>query len=103
MARVELIFGASLRRGEVGRRAFAGFIAKEVTPRFPDGLSVFDGRGQWRDPSGRLIREPSRLILIFYEPDARSDAEIEAIRTAYKNRFKQQSVMRVDGWACVSF
>lgn len=103
MARLELLFGASFKGGKVGPRNFARFIEKEVTPRFPDGLSVFEGHGQWRAESGELIREPSRLLLIWYEPDSASDAKIEAIRTAYKKQFKQQSVMRVDGSSCVSF
>ncbi|WOJ90479.1 DUF3574 domain-containing protein [Methylocapsa polymorpha] len=103
MARLELLFGASFKGGKVGPRDFARFIEKEVTPRFPDGLSVFEGHGQWRAKSGGLIREPSRLLLIWHEPDSASDAKIEAIRTAYKRRFKQQSVMRVDGSSCVSF
>lgn len=25
------------------------FLAAEVTPRFPDGLTVIDAAGQWRD------------------------------------------------------
>jgi hypothetical protein len=103
MARLELLFGAGVASGRVGPHAFARFVEKEVTPRFPDGLSLFEGRGQWRDGSGRLIREPSRLLLVWYEKDAAAEAKIEAIRSAYKARFKQQSVMRVDGMSCVSF
>lgn len=103
MARLELLFGAGAVGERVGPRAFARFVEKEVTPRFPDGLSLFEGRGQWRDGAGRLIQEPSRLLLIWYEADAAADAKIEAIRSTYKARFKQQSVMRVDGSSCVSF
>lgn len=103
MARLELLFGANFRGGVVGPRAFARFIDEEVTPRFPLGSSVFDGHGQWRGASGRLIREPSRMLLIWYEPGKDSEGAIEAIRFAYKKRFKQQSVLRADGMSCVSF
>ncbi len=103
MARLELLFGGSFKGGAVGPRNFARFIKTEVAPRFPNGLSLFEGQGQWRGASGRLIRERSRLLLIWYEPDSAADAKIEAIRAAYKKRFKQQSVMRVDGASCVSF
>ena len=39
----------------------------------------------------------------WYRPAADSEARIEAIRAAYKTRFRQESVMRVDGVSCVSF
>jgi hypothetical protein len=105
MARLELVFGAGHAGGgqTISERRFMGFLATEVTPRFPDGLSLFSGYGQWRDGKGRLIREPSRLLLIWYVPGQESEARIEAIRTAYKRRFHQQSVLRADGSSCVSF
>ncbi len=51
------------------------FLAKEVTPRFPDGLSLFSGYGQWRNPEGRILKEMSRLLLIWYVPDAAVERE----------------------------
>ncbi len=75
----------------------------EVTPRFPDGFSVFEGRGQWRDKQGKIGKESSRLLLIWHTPDAGTDAKIEAIRKAFKERFHQESVLRADEASCVSF
>ena len=43
------------------------------------------------------------MLLIWYIADAETNAKIEAIRSAYKLRFHQQSVMRVDSSSCVSF
>lgn len=103
MARLELLFGASFRGGSVGRRAFARFLKEVVTPRFPDGLSVFEGYGEWRSPAGTMHREATRMLLVWYEPDSESDAKIEEIRAAYKKRFGQESVLRSDGASCVSF
>jgi hypothetical protein len=102
MARLELIFGTKSKRGPIGPRAFAQFLATEVTPRFPAGFTVFEGYGQWRGSSGRIGREPSRMLLIWYKPEARSDAKIEAIRAAYKRQFNQESVLRADAMSCVS-
>lgn len=99
MARVELIFGTA----HVSQRAFADFLARDVTPRFPDGLTLFAGYGQWRSPAGRISRESSRLLLIYYRADAGADQKIDAIREAYKRRFHQQSVLRAESAACVSF
>jgi hypothetical protein len=100
LAQVELFFGVGQRSADGG--AWRHFLARVVTPRFPDGLTVLDGIGQWRGPRGP-VRESSRMIIIIYRPDSTSDARIEAIRSSYKARFKQQSVLRVDTSACVSF
>lgn len=100
MARLELLFGAG--RG-ASARAFATFLASEVTPRFPDGFSLFSGYGQWRSGKGRIIKETSRMLLIWYVPDVRSEEAIEAVHQAYKKRFHQQSVLRAGGFSCVSF
>jgi len=102
-ARLELIFGGDDRGHPISRTAFSRFLAREVTPRFPDGLSLFEGQGQWRDARGHRILESSRMVLIFYIPDAQSDEKIEAIRNAYKRQFHQQSVLRADNNTCISF
>ncbi|MDR3461984.1 MAG: DUF3574 domain-containing protein [Beijerinckiaceae bacterium] len=99
LARVELYFGAG---GSRHAAAWRGFLAQVVTPRFPDGFTVLDGAGQWRGPRG-VTREASHVLIVFYEPSARSDQALDAIRAAYKARFRQQSVLRVDSTACVAF
>ena len=104
MARLELLFGADRAGGApVGEAEWSLFLDSEVTPRFPDGLTVFDGAGQWRGSGGGILRERSRLLVIWYRPTGRSEADIEAIRDAYKRRFAQESVLRADGVSCVSF
>ncbi|MFY9692911.1 MAG: DUF3574 domain-containing protein [Xanthobacteraceae bacterium] len=53
----ELLFGRDIgRRRGVGDSAFAHFVVHELTPRFPDGLTVTDATGQWRDPGERRAR-----------------------------------------------
>ena len=104
MTRLELIFGMSRKNGRgISDPEWRAFLADEVTPRFPDGLTVLPGYGQWRRPDGRITREPMRLLLVVFEPAADSDARIEAIREAWKRRFQQDSVLRADSPVCVSF
>ena len=104
MARLELLFGADRTGGTpVGETEWSLFLDSEVTPRFPDGLTVLDGAGQWRGADGGTVRERSRLLVIWYRPTAQSEADIDAIRAAYKRRFAQESVLRADGVSCVSF
>lgn len=104
MARLELLFGTGRPDGgAVGEVEWQAFVDAEVTPRFPDGLTVLTGYGQWRKTHG-LRKEGSRILLIWHAPAADSEAKIEAIRDAYKVRFGQDSVMRVDGGlSCVTF
>jgi len=80
------------------------FLDKEVTPRFPDGLSVMDVYGQWQ---GKTMSKPerlrSKLLVIDYPDTVENQAKIEAIRTAWKKKTGDQSVLCVTQPAQVSF
>ncbi len=103
--RSELFFGMTHRRGAViSETDWDEFLANSVTARFPDGLSVMEARGQWRNPeSGRLVRQPARVLVIIHPDDAKSDASLEALREDYKARFDQISVLRVTQRVCMAF
>ena len=103
-ARLELLFGLGKRDGgEVGEAEWRAFLDAEVTPRFPDGLTVLNGYGQWRNSASVIAKEKSAMLVVWHRPTVDSEAKIEAIRTAYKARFGQESVLRADGISCVSF
>ena len=80
------------------------FLDKEVTPRFPDGLTVFDAYGQWlfRGNAGP-VRLDSKVLVILHEDTPRRTADIEAIRLAWKQATKHQSVLWSKQAAEVSF
>jgi hypothetical protein len=104
LARLELLFGTGKKDGsEVTEAEWQDFLAKVVTPRFPDGLTVLSGYGQWHTDEGKPDRENLRVIVIWYERSKAGENKIEGIREAYRARFEQESVMRVDGVSCVSF
>jgi hypothetical protein len=88
----------------ISEAAWRDFLDKEVTPRFPDGLSVLDVYGQWQ---GKQETAPerlhSKLLVIDYPDTAENRSRIEAIRTAWKQRTGDQSVLRVTQPADVSF
>ncbi len=79
---------------------FQNFIDTEVTPRFPDGLTVLSGIGQFRDSAGTII-QGSKLLILLYPFNKKSNLAVEEIRT--EEDFQQQSVLRVDEQSCVSF
>lgn len=78
------------------------FVDREVTPRFPAGLTLLGGNGQFRDTSGTTIRESSKLLIPLYPYKRDNSRKIESIRLAYTKAFQQESVLRVDGSSCVS-
>ena len=84
MVRAELLFGRNIDgRPGVSDDAFARFVAREITPRFPDGLTVIDAAGQWRDPAtGRILREKSKMVILIVEDGAAARARIDAIATS---------------------
>jgi hypothetical protein len=102
--RTELYFGRDRPGGEVSEEEFAHFVDVEVTKRFPDGLTLLSGLGQFQDESGQVVKEKSKLLILLYPlSDRQADREIEDIRTAYKVQFQQTSVLRVDTMDRVSF
>jgi Protein of unknown function (DUF3574) len=103
MVVADLLFGRNIGgRLGVTESRWSQFLAKEITPRFPDGLTVVDASGQWRDTEkNRIVRERSKLVTIIMPADAQD--KIDAIVAAYKQRFRQQSVGVVIRPACVSF
>jgi hypothetical protein len=88
----------------VSETQWRDFLDKEVTPRFPDGLSVVDVYGQWQ---GKNQTTPERLrskMLVIDYPDIPENRDkIEAIRAAWKQRTGDQSVLRVTEPVDVSF
>jgi hypothetical protein len=88
----------------LGELRWRAFLDREVTPRFPDGLTVLEAYGQWRD-RGRA--EPSRLrskvLVILHKDTPENRAAIDAIRSAWKAFTHDQSVLLVTERAEVSF
>lgn len=80
------------------------FLDREVTPRFPDGLSVLDVYGQWLS-KGQTAPERlhSKLLIIYHPESAENSGRIDAIRAAWKKLTGDQSVLRVTEPADVSF
>jgi hypothetical protein len=80
------------------------FLDREVTPRFPSGLSVVDVYGQWQGKNEAAPeRLRSKMLIIDYPDTVENRAKIEAIRAAWKEKTGDQSVMRVTEAADVSF
>ncbi|MCT9843182.1 DUF3574 domain-containing protein [Leclercia sp.] len=104
MQQTTLYFGLNRPAGEaITGQEWQQFVDQDVTPRFRDGLTVFDARGQWLGNDGKVARESSKALMLIHGKDAQSESNIEALRGIYKQRFAQESVMRVDQPVCVQF
>ena len=105
----ELYFGRTIPGsdgGVVTDELWADFLDREVTPRFPDGLTVLDGYGQFLNASGVIAQEDSTVLIILYPLDetGATSALLDEVREAYKAEFNQQSVLRTDTYpVCTAF
>jgi len=99
---LKLYFGRDIPGGGfVSDQDFAGFAARVMTPAFPDGLTVYEGLGQWRNPeTGHVVRERSFVVEI-YGPV--SPAGVAAVVNAYRTQFRQISVGQVTQEVCAAF
>lgn len=105
--RAELYFGTTMPDGsEITDEAWQEFLDEEITPRFPDGLTVLEGYGQFLNSQGVIAAEESIVLIIFYPLDAATESSenLEEIRDAYETQFDQESVLRADSApVCISF
>ena len=102
--RYELFMGRSGPGGEVvDDAAWEGYLRETVTPRFPDGLTALDARGQWRDADGAIQRERSKLLVILASPGDDVTSRIDELVADYKRRFSQESVLVAVEDTCVAF
>lgn len=104
MQRTELYFGQETNiGGVVGAAEWSAFVDREVTPRFPAGVTILDADGQWTGTDGALVREESRVLILLHAPSREAESNIEQIRATYVKQFAQDAVMRVDSPARVRF
>jgi hypothetical protein len=102
--RTELFFGLSKPDGSpISDAEYQRFLDTEITPRFSDGFTLLNGNGHYRSASGEIIREPSRVVILFYPYDRAKSAAADEIRAAYRKQFQQESVLRADSPSCVGF
>lgn len=97
---VQLYFG----QGRAGEPAWRAFVAGVLSRALPDGFTVYDASGQWRDPAtGRVSRERTKVVEAFLLDPASSQTAIDQVIAAYKRRFHQKSVGLLSAPSCGAF
>jgi hypothetical protein len=88
---------------EISDAEWEAFLATVVTPVFPSGLTVLSARGQWQGNDGKVVREPSRLLVLFHPPDPAADENIRMLIQRYRKDFHQEAVLWERSLACTAF
>jgi hypothetical protein len=105
MSRTEVYFGRSRPGGpNVSDDEFRRFAESEIATRFPRGFTLLPAEGHWREAGGRIVTEPSMLLILFTDSRSAADAEsIEEICHAYRTQFGQEAVLKVTSRVEVEF
>lgn len=98
-----LYFGLSTPTGEVSESDWRTFVCDVVTPRFQDGLTLWEAYGQWRDGGGVIHSERTKVVQLIHQDDSRDDVALREIISKYKSMFDQESVMWARSSVRVSF
>jgi Protein of unknown function (DUF3574) len=101
----QLFFGQAIRgRARLSDAEWAEFVARTITPNFPDGFTIFDGTGQWGNPrTGQIAREATKILLVATKEISYVVPRLSAVIDAYKAEFRQQSVGVITYKACAAF
>ncbi|PSJ73226.1 DUF3574 domain-containing protein [Sphingobacteriales bacterium UPWRP_1] len=104
LTRTELYFGLAKPDGTyITEKDWQVFADSVITPAFSEGSTIINGSGQWLGNNGRLISEPSKVVIVFSKMSKKQSRKIEQVRQQYKTLFKQEAVMRVDEKMRVGF
>ena len=97
-----LFFGVENEAGTVvSEGQWSQFLADTVTPHFPAGLTVFDGRGQWLDPVGRLNRDRVKIVMAAVAGD-RDMTAVNEIAAEFISRFEAAAVFHMWNGSCAA-
>ncbi len=95
LVRETLYFGRNRPGGTVSDSEWQSFLADVVTPRFPQGLTVMEGVGQWRSADTSAIeQERSEVVTLFHPDTEAARRSVHEIALEYKRRFQQEAVLR---------
>ena len=100
--RTTLYFGTARPKGSVSELEWQLFLRDEVTARFPDGLTVWDAQGQWREPGGAVDHERAKVLLLVHADTSRARESVQAVIAQYRKMFDQQSVLWETARVCAA-
>lgn len=105
MTVVELFFGRDIPgREPLTDREWTDFAATVLSQEFPDGFTVTDGDGEWRDPATQAItRERTKIVTVATPRSTDPATRVSRVRDAYSRMYRQASVGVLTYDACGQF
>jgi len=100
--RTTLYFGLSKQKGSVSELEWQMFLRDEVTTRFPDGLTVWEADGQWRQSDGTIGHERSKVLLLVHPDTPAARTSVQAVIERYRKGFDQESVLWETARVCAA-
>jgi hypothetical protein len=97
-----LYFGTARTGGSVSDVEWDRFVRDEIAIRFPQGYTVQEAEGQWRNKDGSVEQEHSHLLVVVHAKDPDADDAMNHIAETYKSLFGQQAVLRSRIDTCAS-
>lgn len=93
-----LYFGLSKPDGTVvSEQEWNNFRDNYISRIFPEGYSVVQTEGAWKDTlTKKIIKEPTFQVIYYYPKSPAISQQIDSLRIWYQKLFQQQSVLRVD-------
>jgi hypothetical protein len=101
--RTTIYFGLTRPMGSISEAEWQNFLRDEVTPRFPDGLTVLEADGQYRRADGSIQRERSKVVVILHDEKPATREALGDLVVRYKKNFAQESVLWETARVCAAF
>jgi len=90
--RTTLYFGLARPKGTVSELEWQLFLRDDVTPRFPQGLTVWEAQGQWLS-QGAIGHERTKVLLLVHSDTPSAQEAVQAVIARYRKAFEQESVL----------
>ena len=101
--RTTMYFGLNRPMGNISESEWQAFLRDEVTPRFPEGLTVLEADGQYRRQDGTIERERSKVLVIVHDNKPSTQEALNEVVLRYKQSFSQHSVLWETARVCAAF
>lgn len=88
-----------------GQRKWQAFIREVLLQHLPDGGTILDNVGWWRDPDGKVAGGRGNTLIVLGPPDRAGDHRraVATVVAEIKKRYQQQSVLWEESWVCAGF
>ncbi len=99
--RTTLYFGLGRPKGTVSELEWQIFLRDEVTPRFPQGLTVWEAQGQWLS-QGVIGHEGTKVLLLVHPDTPAAQESVQGVIARYRKAFDQESVLWETAKVCAA-